>query len=320
MKRRILTPIVATAALVLTACSGSADGSSVEAEPVNDQVTTLSHPTIDGLEISFEQQPESLVMDCYAYSSLYEYGLEPDALFGYDCENPWVMGDADISGIEKIGQDGEINMEKLAELRPDAIIGQGDEDGWAWFDEDVNAQLMQVANFIPLPSGESVDENIDDTREVANFLGADTESAEIAQSDADYETAKQEFAEAAEGKDLSFMFASPTKEMLYTAVGFNQANLLEELGVTIVGPSAPESGSSWGSVAWEEASTYPADVILAESYDSENGFTTELWDNLPAIEAGQISGWSSKGAMTSRAYADWLSELAGQVESYDKVV
>lgn len=320
MKRRLLTSITATAALLLASCSGSQDGPASDAEPAGDGGTTLSHPTIDGLEISFEQQPESLVMDCYAYSSLHEYGIEPDALFGFDCENPWVMGDADISGIERIGQDGEINMEKLAEIHPDAIIGQGGAEGWSWFDEDVNAQLTRVANFIPLPSGESVGENIDATRQVAGFLGADTGAEGVRQADADLETAKQEFSDAVAAKDLSFLLASPTKEMLYTGVGFNQADLLGELGATIVGPPAPESGNPWGQVAWEEASTYPADVILVEGYDADNGFTTELWEDLPAVQADQVTGWNSKGAMTSRAYADWLSELTGQVNAFDKVV
>lgn len=60
------------------------------------------------------------------------------------------MGNADIEGIETVGQDAEIDLEKLAELRPDAIIGNGNADGWSWFEDDVNAQLTRVAPFVPL--------------------------------------------------------------------------------------------------------------------------------------------------------------------------
>ena len=318
MRTRLLLPsLLAAAALALSACTSSG------ADPADEQSTadavTLTHPTLDDLEIDFEGQPDVLVMDCYAYSSLHEYGVEPDALFGFDCENPFVMGDIDISGIERIGQDGEIDVEKLAALRPDAIIGQGDAAGWSWFDESVNSQLTRVAPFIPLPSAETVDEEIDATRDVAGFLGGDIDSEAVTQADADFEAAKEELRAALEGEDVSIMLASPTKEMLYTATGFQQAALLEEAGATIVGPEAPAEGNPWGQVAWEEASSYPADIILIEGYGEGWSFTADLWEELPAVQADQLGSWGSKGAMTSRAYADWLDEVTALVESADDV-
>ncbi|WP_245802258.1 ABC transporter substrate-binding protein [Corynebacterium pacaense] len=229
------------------------------------------------------------------------------------------MGDADVSGIPRIGQNGEIDMEKLAEIRPDAVIGNGDADGWSWFDDDVNAQLTGVAPFIPLPATGDIDTKIADTREIADFLGADVTADSIVRADADLESAKREFRDAVSGKDLNFLLASPTKEILYTGVGFAQADLLAELGATIVGAEAPATGNPWGQVAWEDASTYPADVILVEGYDPENPFSAELWDDLPAVKARQLSGWYSKGALTSRNYADWLGGLAERARGYTKV-
>ena len=185
-------------------------------------------------------------MDCYAYSSLDDYGLEPAALFGFDCDNPNVMGDTSIEGIQMIGTDGEINVEKLAELRPDAIIS--------------NEQPTRVAPFIPLPSGGTVDENIANTRDVAGFLGGDTDSEAIQQADADFADANEAFSAAVEGADLNYMLASPVKEMLYSGIGFPQANLLEDLGATVIGADRPAEGNPWGQIAWEEASTYPTDA------------------------------------------------------------
>ncbi|BAU97058.1 iron-siderophore uptake ABC system substrate-binding component [Corynebacterium suranareeae] len=320
MKKSALFTLGAVAALLLSACGSSNEETSAETTSAQEgEQITFTHPTIDGLELEFENQPETLVMDCYAYSSLHEYGLKPDALFGYECDNSALMGDADTAGIEKIGQDGEIDIEKLAELRPDVIIGNGNADGWSWFDDDVNAQLLRVAPFVPLPSEGSIDEKIADTREIADFLGADVEADNIVAADADLDEAKEAFTSAVDGKDFNFLLASPTKEMLYTGVGFAQADLLEELGATIVGPDAPAEGNPWGKVAWEDASTYPADVILVENYDEEAPFTAELWDNLPAVQADQVSTWSSKGALTSRTYADWLQDLADKVNTYNKV-
>lgn len=320
MKKTALVALGAAAALVLAACSTSDQETAQEdAATGNGEQLTFSHPSIEGLNIDFESQPETLVMDCYAYSSLHEYGFEPDALFGYECDNPALMGDADVEGIETVGQDGEIDLEKLAELRPDAIIGNGNAEGWSWFDEDVNAQLQRVAPFVPLPSEGSIDKKISDTREIAEFFGADVEAENIVAADEDYAAAKEAFTQAVDGKDYNFLLASPAKEMLYTGVGFAQADLLEELGANIVGPDAPAEGNPWGQVAWEEASSYPADIILAENYDETAPFTAQLWDDLPAVQADQVSTWSSKGALTSRTYADWLQDLADKVETYDKV-
>lgn len=280
---------------------------------------TLEHPSLDGVSIEFASQPRALVMDCYAYSSLHEYGIEPIALFGYECDNPFVMGDADISGIEVVGADGEIDVEKVAELRPDAIIGQGTADGWQWFDEDVNAQITRVAPFVPLPGSDTIDDRISDTREIADFFGGDVASAAVVESDEDLEAAKQAFATAVGDSDLNIMLASPAKEMLYTGVGFAQADLLEELGATIVGAPAPETGNPWGQVAWEDASTFPADVLLIEGYGDEFSFSSELWDALPAVQAEQLGAWSSKGAMTASTYAAWLNDVAALVSAATKV-
>lgn len=317
LRRSSLAALVAASALLLASCASSEGAADENAD--GDAGVTLTHPSLEGLEIDFDAQPQDIVMDCYAYSSLHEYGVEPVALFGYECDNPFVMGDADVSDIPVVGKDGEIDVEKLAELRPDAIIGQGTADGWSWFDEEVNAQITRVAPFVPLPSSETIDGRIADTREIAAFFGADVTSDAIAQSDADLAEAKESFGAAIAGSDLDIMLTSPTKEMLYTGVGFAQAEMLEELGATIVGADAPATGNPWGQVAWEDASTFGADILLVEGYNDDFSFSAELWDALPAVQAEQLGAWSSKGAMTASTYAAWLNDLTELVSSSTKV-
>ncbi|WJY68755.1 ABC transporter substrate-binding protein [Corynebacterium auris] len=319
MSSKVSLVVLAAASLALCSCAGEEQGRSESAPSGASEPVTLAHPSFDGAEIEFESQPEELVMDCYAYSSLHEYGLTPAALFGYDCEDPFVMGDLDISGIARIGTNAEIDMEKLAEIGPDAVVGNGSLEGWTWFDETVNAQLRSVAPFVPLPRDESVEENIAQTRYLADFFGGDVDSAQVQQSDEELEQAKVEFQDVMEGSDLSFMLVSPTQEMLYTAVGFPQADFLESLGARIVGAPEPESGNPWGRVAWEEAASYPADILLVEGYDESYSFDNELWNTLPAVQAGQLGPWASKGAMTSRSYAQWLREVTELAASAEKV-
>lgn len=316
LRRSSLAALVAASALLLASCASTGDAGE---QTKSDEGVTLQHPSLDGLAIDFDAQPKDIVMDCYAYSSLHEYGIEPVALFGFECDNRFVMGDADISGIQRIGSGGEIDVEKLAELRPDAIIGQGTADGWQWFDEDVNAQITRVAPFIPLPGSGTIDGRIADTREIADFLGGDVASKAILQSDEDLTQAKEAFSAAITGSGLNLMLANPAKEVLYTAVGFAQAELLEGLGATIVGADAPETGNPWAQVPWEDASIYPADILLVEGYSDDFSFSGELWAALPAVQADQLGTWSSKGAMTSSAYAAWLNDVAELVSSSTKV-
>src|SRR5690606_10614315 len=100
-------------ALLLTSCSSTEASAEQPAE--SGESVTLEHPSIEGLAIEFAAQPTDIVMDCYAYSSLHEYDITPVALFGFECGNPFIMGDADVSSIPVIGTDGEIDVEKLAE-------------------------------------------------------------------------------------------------------------------------------------------------------------------------------------------------------------
>lgn len=317
LRRSSLAALLAASALLLASCAST--GGAAEQNADSDAAVTLTHPSLEGVEIDFAAQPQDIVMDCYAYSSLHEYDIEPVALFGYECDNPFVMGDADVSDIPVVGKDGEIDVEKLAELRPDAIVGQGTADGWQWFDEEVNAQLTRVAPFVALPSSETIDGRIADTREIAAFFGGDVTSEAITRSDADLEEAKEAFSAAVAGTDLDIMLTSPSKEMLYTGVGFAQAEMLEELGATIVGADAPATGNPWGQVAWEDASTFGADILLVEGYSDDFAFTAELWDALPPVQAEQLGAWSSKGAMTASTYAAWLNDLTALVSSSTKV-
>ena len=328
MRIKLAAILAVVASLALTGCSSSSSSSNEPAVSSTSSVSTgsapdaavFAHPNIEGLEIEFAKQPENIVMDCYAYSTLNEYGFKPSAIFGYQCDDPTVMDGVDTTGIEQIGTDGEIDLEKLAQLKPDAIVGLGTADGWQWFKEDVNAQLTRVAPFVPLPSGDTIDEGIANVRELADFLGADLGDTNITQADKDFEAAKKNFTEAVSEKDLTFLLASPTQEMLYTRAGGPHALLLEQLGATLVGPTEGHEGGPWAWIAWEEASQYPADVMLVEQYDEANPFTAELWDALPSVKAGQLYGWNSKGALTSRHYADWLDGLTEKVKTFNKVV
>lgn len=258
-------------------------------------------------------------MECYAYSSLHDYGIAPVGLFGYGCDDPSVKEDIDRNGIPLLGKEGEIDMEKLAEMHPDAVLGYGTLEGWGWLDESGNKQLLGVAPFVPLSNSDTIDGRINENRQIAAFFGGDVESDKVKRADEELKKAKEAFQKAVAGTDLKFLFVIPTKEMLYSAKGFAQPELFAQLGAHVAGPEKPENDNPWAQVAWEDASSYPADVIFVEGYDESFDFDGELWHALPAVKAGQLSGWEFKGATTAMSTAKWLNDVTQLVSSSKKV-
>ena len=179
MKKPLSLTVLLVAALGLAACgaedngSGGASSQNASAGKSEGAVTfTHPHPEMKGTTIKFDHQPQRIVMDCFSYSSLADYHIKPVALFGFDCDNPNVMGDIDTSSIEVIGKDAELNVERLAALRPDVIIGNGNAKGVTRLDADANEQMKRVAPFVGIPTGDSVQGDIDAMRKVAEFESA----------------------------------------------------------------------------------------------------------------------------------------------------
>lgn len=320
MNRFLSSAAAAGLLLLLTACSGA--GSDTTSTSTSDATTSgtstaavsFTHPVLEDVTIELEAAPEVIVADYYAAGALADYGITPDAVFGYGYDDPWGKGNAQLDGVEVLGQGGEINLEKLAELNPDIIVGHGNATGWSWFQEDVNAQVQQVAPFLPLSYTGTIEENFAQAREVASFLGGDTTSATITQADADFAAAKEELADALAGKNLSIMLMSPDKEMVYSALGFSAEELFTEAGATVVGAPRPETGNPWGRISWEELADYNVDAFAVESTlgDLED-IDFELWRSQPAVEQGQVFRWNSKMAYSPVVYTTWLREITPQI-------
>lgn len=306
-------------AFALTGCSSSGD----EAKPAGGEggdagATEFAHPSFDGLTVTLDGKPDTIVMDYYAAGGLADYGLDPAGVFGYVAEGPLDKGHARLDRVPVLGQDADIDMEKVAELKPDVIVGHGGPDGWSWFKEDVNKQLTQVAPFMPLPQTDDVDSALEQTKQIAEFLGGDVDSDEVKKAEEDWAAAKDELKKALEDSDLKILFTSPTKDVVYTAKDFPMADLFEEAGATVIGPEKPKEGNPWGKVSWEELSQQDADIIFYEGYDTDALEGVELWKSHPAVKAGQAYPWSSKMADSYSVQAEWLRDAAEKISQAKK--
>ena len=91
-------------------------------------------------------------------------------------------------------------------------------------------------------------------------------------------------------------------------------DLLEfrRLGLDLVQPQEPNG--VWESLSWEQATRYPADLVLADN--RANVLTPAqlneipTWRELPAVRAGQVGPWQAEARLTFDGFAGILDELA----------
>lgn len=308
--------------LGLSAASCSSDKNTEGDTPKDNTqaATSFTHPQYEELTINLDEAPKRVVADFYAAGVLASYGIEPVGVFGWGSDSEDVLSAFDINKAEILGKGNEINVEKLVDLQPDVIVGHGSPEGWSWFKEDLNKQLLDVAPFIPLATTKSVETNIDDNLKIAAFLGADPESPEIKKSKEAFETAKTHVKDAVKGKDLEVLLGAPAEEVYYTAQGFPQNDLFEELGMKTVGKPRPAEGNPWGQLAWEEFPEFKADVVTTLPESSAPDLSQNaLWSAHPAVKANQVFAWDQKLIYSYDAYADWLDATAKDLTTYQKL-
>ena len=302
----------------LAACQSSSPNPA--AEMSDNGAVTFTHPVIPDLTIEFDKKPTTIVTDYYTAAALSVYGIKPAGVFGFSKDESFIKDNVDLDGVPEVGQGGEINLEKLAEIKPDVIIGYGKKDGWSWFKPDVNAKMVKVAPFIPFDfNSQGIDENFKQARAIAEFLGGDVTSEEVKKADEKWETAKEDLKKAAEGKNLSILLTSPLKETVYTAVGFSQSKLFEDAGITVIGPDKPKEGNPWGQVSWEELPNYPADIYAYERNSEINYLESPFWKDSKAVKADQVFEWNARMPYSSQAYGNWLAEVAQKIATFQKL-
>lgn len=97
----------------------------------------------------------------------------------------------------------------------------------------------------------------------------------------------------------------------------------KELGLDVVVPEKVDQGGFWQTLSWENADTYPADVILtdarAQSMQAEEMKKKPTFADLPAVKAGQVYPWLAEQRYSYQGYADVLERLHAALAASKKV-
>ncbi|SMX86858.1 iron complex transport system substrate-binding protein [Brevibacterium sp. 239c] len=314
MRRRQLLALSVLAPFALAAC-GSPGSEAATTGTTGTQGFSYSPKGYDDLTIELDRPAERIAMDFYSAAALAPYGIKPVAVYGFG-QNESPGKSFDQTGVEVVGTDMEFDLEALAATNPDIIIAYGNDkgDGWTWWDDKLKDQVAKLVPFVPVKlDGGTPEDMFAQYAAIAQALGRDTETGEIAQQRKAFDAARQRIRDITADKDwLTVLLANFSPEINYTAKKLGVAKMLTDDGLNLVGPESGKD-TSWAEVSWEKMSDYPADVILV--HDASTDYEDNpIFKSLPPVKHKQLGTWDDKRAYTYDGYTDWLGELADVLE------
>lgn len=282
-----------------------------------------------GDTITLPNPPERIVVFSASAAGLMQFGITPTGIFVDSTVPEKSYAEFDLDGITVIETPwNELNPESLAALDPDLIVTEyWPHNGGYSGGEDMgpDGRFADVAQIVGIEQGDSVMTNIENYAALAEALGADLEAPEIAASRAAFEQARAALEDAAREKPGLKVAAGRfggDNFVLGVPAGAAELQDFARWGLDIVTPDAAP-GDYWAFLSWEEADTYPIDVLLVDDrYGTESRdaiLAHPLSNMIGAVEAGQVGDWPAWWIRTYSSYASELEELTALIESSEVV-
>ncbi|MER6673073.1 ABC transporter substrate-binding protein [Streptomyces sp. NPDC000983] len=289
-----------------------------------------------GTTVKLDKVPANIVAFTGVAAALFDYGIEVKGVFGptttADGKPDVQAGDLDVSKVTVLGNEwGKLNIEKYAALAPEVLITTTfDTAGTLWSVPVESAD--KIAKLAPSVAVSVFDRQMTEPLqrmwELAESLGADMKSAEIADSKKKFEAAAARLRAAAKAKPEIKVMAGSAAETIFYVSGTNFSIDLEyfkSLGVNFVEPSEKAKAESAGwfeALSWENVDKYDADIILMDDRSSTiqpADITEATWKKLPAVKAGQVIARSPEPILSYDKCTPLLDNLAEAIENAKKV-
>jgi iron complex transport system substrate-binding protein len=333
-RRQLLGAGAGLALAAVTASRSRAQESTPAASPAAEGEWTFTDDK--GVTVTLPARPQRIVADVNAAAPLWDFGIRPVALFGWNASESGDFGDAggniDPTGLAIVGDATEpIKPEPVAAQHPDLIVTitwTPDDPTEYWsIDTEILPQVQPIAPIVAISATGSADVNTERFAELAASLGADLSTPEQAAAKAAYDQALADFpVKAAEKADLTILFAYlDTSDLVYIANAPDWADLTlyANLGFNIVKPDA-EQFSFWEELSAEQAGKYPTDVIFHSTrlgtLSADEMKAHPIFSQLPAVKAGQIAGWNQDFIMSYQGMADALNNTVGAIANAQKII
>ncbi|MGY1806465.1 ABC transporter substrate-binding protein [Blastococcus sp. SYSU D00669] len=307
--RRLVGGLLAAGlALTATACGGSDDGGTTAEDPGGWEFTDDLGRTVE-----LDEVPTRIAGLTDVIASLWNYGIEPVASFGQtSAEDDVAFEGKDLGDLAIVGTSyGQIDLEALAAAEPDLIVtsvyptdAEGtldpEQPSYGFESIEQQEQVGEIAPVVSIAWRGSADDVIERTVELAESLGVDFGSGELAQLREDYEAASATLSEAAASSEVTVLpvYATPSDGWwMAIAADDPSLHLYEDLGVDFVDVRDGDD-YFWHTVGWEEVPDHPSDVIL---YSLRFSMAPEEYAQqptaalLPAVQADQLYPWKYLG-------------------------
>jgi iron complex transport system substrate-binding protein len=286
-----------------------------------------------GVTVTLPKPPKRVFASIFAAGPLWDFGVRPMAVFGYTHapgSAEWGRVDPDLQNIST-GDGMQMDLEALVALAPEIFIDTtwtaSVPDQTSSAGPDSYEMVNSIVPIIALSQENPVDVGIARFAELAALLGADIESAEIAEARSTFEAAVEDLtAAAAEKSELSVLFAYVTREAEWLAANpapWGDLSFYQRLGLNFV-PVDAAPGDFWEILGLELANKYPSDIFVNST--REDCLTPEelqadpLFGEHPAIKAGQIGGWDLEFLQSYQGITPAIKNLAALLRASEKIV
>lgn len=281
-----------------------------------------------GNTVSLPEAPTRVVAFVGYAAALHAYGFDVVGYYGgavnEDGSNAPVAGDLPLDSIPSIAMDGDdyaIDIEKVINVDAQVFVGPNyslaAEPPVIWpLDADAMAQLGEVVEMIHIAAddGADVERNIQTLANLAEALGVDPESPEVADARAEYETARDALAEAiASRPNLTTLWMSGYASGFWIG-STNDVDFLANLGMQRVGDDLATAGEQ----SWETFPQLEADLIFNDDrppyWWGVEQLTAEIptYSLHPAVAAGQVASWHN-------TFVPSYSHFTPIIDGYTKV-
>jgi iron complex transport system substrate-binding protein len=331
-RRALLAAGGALAASTLIPGSTHAQESTPAASPASGEWTFTDDK---GVTVTLPTRPARIVADVNAAAPLWDFGVRPVAVFGWNATPSGDFGAAggnvDPEAVEVVGYPDEtIQLEKTLAVDPDLIITitwTPDDPLEYWsISTEVVPEVQRIAPLLAISATGRADENTERFAELAAALGAELDTPELADAKARYDAALTGFPiAAAEKADLKVLFIYlDATQAIYIANPPDWADLTlyQNLGVNAVLPET-DPDTFWEELSIEEANKYPADILFNSTRPGtltpEQIKAHPTLSQLPAVQAGQIGLWNQDFIMSYQGMAEALETTIAVIKSATKV-
>ncbi|NDJ34586.1 MAG: ABC transporter substrate-binding protein [Chloroflexi bacterium] len=200
----------------------------------------------------------------------------------------------DIEGITDVGLVYEPNIERILELEPDLIVHEGFEGQVSFLDESVVTALRDIAPLVAIDTFRPVEAVMADYQALlgdAATVSLDDQQAEFEALVADIEAVLGDewpnttvsLVDVSAG-DGNLQIWGPTALVpldILTRAGATWVPIMEEAG-------SAENGGYIGGVSLERIDELEADLTLVDVRFTPETVDNPLYQQLPAVEAGQV--------------------------------